>query len=118
MGMKAALLVGLFSIALAGCGNDDVKPAATAGKVWNESEIAEAVGIKARENGVGKYFVTAEGVECDAPAVMKTAQAVQMYKKAGDAVATNPEETAGVKIVAREQRACLEEASRLLEKLS
>lgn len=116
--MKAAFLVGLFSMVLVGCGNDDVKPAATAGKVWNESEIAEAVGIKTREDGVSKYFVTAAGVECDAPAVMKTAQAVQMYKKAGDAVATNPEETAGVKIVAGEQRACLEEASRLLKKLS
>ncbi len=118
MEMKVAFLVGLFSMVLAGCGNDDTEPVATAGKVWNESEVVEAVGIKVRENGIGKYFVTAEGVECDTPAVMKTAQAVQMYKKAGDAVATNPEETAGVKIVAGEQRACLEEASRLLEKLS
>ncbi|QFY77824.1 hypothetical protein DUD43_09085 [Alcaligenes faecalis] len=117
MGVKVVFLVGLFSMALAGCGNDDTEPVATAGKVWNESEVVEAVGIKVRENGIGKYFVTAEGVECDAPTIMKTAQAVQMYKKSGDTVATNLAGTAGVKIVAHEQRACLEDANRLLEKL-
>lgn len=87
-------------------------------KVWNEAEIAQAVGIKTRPNGLGRYFMIDNEVDCGVAAVMKTEAAVRLYETSGDVVATNPSKTAGIKIMAKESRACLEAATRRMETLN
>lgn len=89
-------------------------------RVWNESEVVEALGIKERKSRYGNtisYFLTDQGKECETGVVLTTGSGIRMYKKIDDAVAVNPDGTAGVAILSRETRTCLEAATKLLEKL-
>ena len=90
--------------------------ASASSKVWDQSEIVQALDIKAQPNGAN-WFMTKNGTKCNVAVALTTSSAVNMYASAGDAVATNPDKSAGVKIVSPETKTCLEAAEKLLENL-
>lgn len=106
---KCAVLMTLV-VASSGCSNAEEK-------IWNESEVVDALNLSQGSMGVGFSFVSKDGVECNVAAVLTTKTAVELYRKAGDVVASNPSGAAGVKIVTKESRHCLESAEAALSSL-
>lgn len=109
--MKRAATVIAAAFLLAACGSsggDD----GSATKVYDEADVVAHIGATA--DGNGSYTVSVEGAECAIPVVLTSAAAVAMYADAGDAVATNADRTAGVKITGDAQATCLEGLSEAL----
>ena len=115
--MKTAAAVVMLTLAVAGCSEGEPEPEADVATPpadsaaafpedrWTEQEIVNAVGL--REDGGWYYYDAADGLECEIAVVMTSANMVAMYADAGDLVATNPDQTAGVKIGATDDdRAC------------
>ena len=115
--MRRLALTSVALVVLAGCGGGDAEPAseapvatdeqtteAEAPTVYDESQIGKHLGLL--EDDQGLFYQTDE-VDCSIAVIMTSASMVDMYVEAGDAVATNPEGTAGVKIVTPETATCL-----------
>jgi hypothetical protein len=92
-------------------------PSAFPATIWNKSDVIKALGLEQTPRRTALHFMAERNVQCDVSAVMTTASAVKMYESAGDTIAANPSKTAGVKIVAKERKTCLEAAQKLLETL-
>lgn len=107
-------------LVLAGCsdsgGSSEAKEVEQ-GRIWDKSEVVEAVGLSQDEGRMWWHFTTEGGVRCDVAVIMTTSNAVELYASAGDAVATNADRTAGLKITAAETKTCLEAANKLMSAL-
>lgn len=96
-------------VLLAACGGSEAnndsasEDSAQRAAVHDESDVRAHIGLD--ESG---FVTTPEGVECEAAVVMTNGNQVSMYADAGDVVATNPDGTAGVKVIAAEQATCLD----------
>ncbi|MDN4162935.1 hypothetical protein [Nocardioides abyssi] len=117
--MIAALAV--MAMFATGCSNgsaDNTRTAevstSTAAPVqYDESAIVKHIG--AVESDFGSWFITTDNlVECEIAVILTTEVEVSTYADAGDNVATNPDGTAGVKIVAPEGATCNEELTKRL----
>jgi hypothetical protein len=100
----------LVATAVAGCGGGEkaaTSPPASAAspRVWDESQVLRLAGIEAVDDGLS-YRLKAHP-DCTAAVVMTTAAGVRTHASAGDTVATNPDGSAGVKVVAAEAATCL-----------
>jgi hypothetical protein len=91
----------LAIVAIAGCGGG-------AARVYDQSQVIAA----AKLIGSGPWH-TQQG--CEVAVVMTNKAQVKLYKDAGDVVATNPSETAGVKIVGTNEATCLRQLTKRLE---
>jgi hypothetical protein len=88
-------------VAMVGCGGG-------AARVYDQSQVIDAAGLI----GSGPWH-TQGG--CEVAVVLTNKAQVKLYKDAGDAVATNPTETAGVKVVGTKKATCLRELEKRLE---
>lgn len=112
---RRVFVLGCLILLLTACGGSDSKePADT---VWNESEIVDHLGLVQNRGGMSWTYRTDDGTRCNIAIVLTSASQVRLYKGAGDTVATTPGETAGVKIVDRERKTCLESITDALEDL-
>lgn len=114
--VRASLPAVCVAAALAVCHGQNAWAATPNPKIWNASEIAEALRLEVAPRG-SRQFTTDEGVVCGVATLLTTSGAVRLYTSAGDVVATNPSKTAGAKIVAPEARDCLKAAERRLKLL-
>lgn len=109
-------------LVLAGCsdsgGSSEAKEVEQ-GRIWDKSEVVEAVGLVEDNQGgwTSWHFTTIGGVKCKVAVIMTTGNAVELYASAGDAVATNADRTAGLKITAAETKTCLKAANELMSAL-
>lgn len=98
-------------VLVTGCGGSEAsgdeasKPAArekpAAPTRFDASEIANYLHLK------NDTYTAPNGQQCDVAVVLTSADEVEMYADAGDAVAMNPSGTAGVKVVDPESATCL-----------
>ncbi len=101
------------SVLLGGCGggnngsdSDDPKPTIRNASPWTEQQVIAAAGLTT-DNGLSY-----ESAACDQVAVILTSKnAVDTYAEAGDTVVTNPDGTAGVKVIGADA-ACLADLER------
>jgi hypothetical protein len=75
--------------------------------VWDESAIVAHLGLARDDLGISWTYTTPSGVDCNIAIVLTSDTMVGLYASAGDTVAMNPAETAGVKIVTAERATCL-----------
>lgn len=67
--------------------------------VWQEAEIARHLGLSTAEDGSASTYVLADGAVCEIGRVLTSAMAVRLHQQRGDLVATNPTESAGVRVI-------------------
>lgn len=87
------------------------------GSIWNKSEIIRAMNLEKTASGHSHQVLIDSGVACNVATILTTSNAVKLYLSAGDVIATNPDQTAGVKIVGGETRDCFNAAQNLLSTL-
>lgn len=81
---------------------------------WQESEVAAHLELS--DDG---YYTSPGGLECETAVVLASPGNVEMYVEAGDMVATNPDQTAGVKLGWNEdQQACHQALTEALSTLT
>lgn len=102
-----ALVVLIAAAILAGCGaraSDEEQPGALAmPDHYGPGEIAKVVGDEDRD-----HLVKIDGVQCEIQDYLTSAGSVSLYADAGDVVATNPSQTAGIVITGERQERCFE----------
>lgn len=70
-------------------------------KVWDESQVMELAGIKAKGSG---YYLMAHP-SCEGAVVLTSASMVNTYSS--DTIATNPDRSAGIKVTSAERATCV-----------
>lgn len=117
------LLSAITATLLAGCGgSESAEPKSAAQDTnaptirnaprWDEQQVISAAGLVTDDGGIN-YHTNA----CDQIAVVLTSKnAVDLYAGAGDTVVTNPDGTAGVKVISAD-KTCLSELQRNLAQL-
>ena len=102
---------------LAACGGS------SGSKVWNETEIVSALDLvkpAGDTNPASWDFTAPSGLVCHLFGIQTSKQEVDLYRSAGDPVATNPDGTAGVKVnisQTGEVRACLDALTEAMKQL-
>lgn len=113
MTLRLFLLAAIAPGLLTACGGGDE---GGGGKTtYDKSEIVTALDLTESDNGLSYTFPRPGGGTCDIAVVLTSAQAVKLYADAGDTVATNPAETAGVKVVDEERASCEAELTEALK---
>jgi len=70
-------------------------------RVWDESEVVAALGLTkpaGESNPAVWEFRTDSGIVCPIFGIQTSEPEVDLYKAAGDPIATNPDGSAGVKV--------------------
>lgn len=118
--MRTALLgLAVAGVMLAGCGEQTVsaghnRPATAR---YTEDQVIHALGLHWTD---GRLSAEDDAQECVASAVFTRAADMEPYIQAGDAVATNPSGTAGVKVGTYEgtdEQTCFDRFQKQLRKL-
>lgn len=114
--------VAVLASACGGGGGGATTPAAPEGTptlsapspavLWDASTIAAHIGLETAQHDV---LTLPDGVRCGIPVILTSAVMVMLYGV--DVIATNPDRTAGVKIVAAEAATCLAAITELLTTL-
>ena len=98
--MRAKLVVPLVSaaVALAACGggNDSGGSQAAGPRAWTEPQLERLTGLKKRPDF---SYAFPKRPECVAALLLRSTAEVQTYKDSGDVIVTNPDRSAGVKLV-------------------
>jgi hypothetical protein len=95
--MRVQVLAFVVSIGLvlSACGKSASDSAPASQARWSEAQVDRLAGL--RRNPDLTYRLAAHP-NCVADSLLRSVQEVQTYKDAGDVVATNPDESVGVKI--------------------
>lgn len=90
---------------------------ATENVQYDESAIVEHLNLKDDGTDTESYIFTEGAAECPVSVILTDPSMVSLYADAGDNVATNPDASAGVKIVADEGSTCKKLITAALEDL-
>ncbi len=103
MRCKAIAAAGLAALVLAGCGSSSSSPAAS-GRSWTLADFLRLSGMRRNADGLTYVLPTHPG--CVARIILRSSAEVDTYKNSGDVVATNPDQSAGVRVEAGEPASC------------
>jgi hypothetical protein len=98
--MRMKLVVSLLcaALALAACGGGDSgdSQASSGPRSWTETDLERLTGL--RKNPDFSYALPRRP-DCVAELLLRSTAEVQTYKDSGDVIVTNPDRSAGVKLV-------------------
>jgi uncharacterized lipoprotein len=104
--VRRLVLAALAAVVLAGCGssNSSSGPALGAPRSWTLSDVVRRTGMQRTPDGLS-YRLPSHPT-CVARVLLRSTAEVQTYKAAGDVVATNPDQSAGVRVEPDEPASC------------
>lgn len=93
--LVAAALAALM-IALAGCGSSSSSSQSGAPRSWTLAQFLHGTGLHRSADGLS-YALPAQP-RCVARIILRSTAEVQTYENAGDVIATNPDQSAGIRV--------------------
>lgn len=116
----AIVTVALVLVLLTACGGGSDGP----GRVWDESSVVSSLGLTKPEGSANPaewQYRTPTGMLCPIFGIQTSRKEVDLYKEAGDPIATNPDGSVGLKVNTSqtgEVAACLEALTEAMASLN
>ena len=105
MRRRALIPAALAALVVAGCGSQQSGPSRPLGpRSWTLSQFLRLSGIRRDSDGL-TYRLPAHP-RCSAQTILRSTAEVQSYEDSGDFIATNGDQSAGVKVPPEEPASC------------
>jgi nitrous oxide reductase accessory protein NosL len=96
MGYKSLVAAALAALALAGCGSSSSSSQPSGPRSWTIQQLLHLSGLHRSSDGLS--YTLPNHPRCVARILLRSNAEVQTYKSAGDVIATNPDNSAGVRV--------------------